>query len=412
MTRSELFCPYSLLLRSPLLFLTFVSSHVGNFSCFSFFYHCCFCIRNSHCLRHRNEFVNKIVMIQRIHPFSVIWSWWCLCTAPSWSRARHQQYKRILSCVFQYCGLLLHCFWRYFARHCWWHRNFQLSTSGFDCELEFFVIWFVEEYSLQVSGIVELWFLDSPSLFCFLFFAASDMCYHLSDHTLSGREVVCFLVSLPTDHVYPSGGLSFNKVNLVKPVHASDHSLSISTFQSSSICFSNITSKDVWVVLVTSMYFIGLGTYSLTRCTTWWRQMNSPVIVQKSFFASSSSRVESPWRWHLNFLEVFLVLRLVRVDPGLRWMFSDAVLTPRFFLFHLRVGIWSFHFCEALTLPLHCAFWRGVQMRPSPPILQCLRFSLVSFPDSPSSRTMRNREIHLARLLLQNWFQFFNFSNH
>ena len=52
-----------------------------------------------------------------------------------------------------------------------------------------------------------------------------------SVHTLSGLEVVCFLVSLHPDHVYPSGGLSLIVVNLVKPVHASDNSLSPSTFQ-------------------------------------------------------------------------------------------------------------------------------------------------------------------------------------
>ena len=68
--------------------------------------------------------------------------------------------------------------------------------------------------------------------FCFaLRFDASDICFLKSGHTLSGLEVVCFLVSLPPDHVSPSGGLSFNKMNLVKPVHASDHSLSSSTFQ-------------------------------------------------------------------------------------------------------------------------------------------------------------------------------------
>ena len=58
--------------------------------------------------------------------------------------------------------------YRYFARHRCWHRNFQLSTSGFHCGLQFFVVWFNEEYSSQLSGIVELWFLDSPSLLCFL----------------------------------------------------------------------------------------------------------------------------------------------------------------------------------------------------------------------------------------------------
>ena len=32
---------------------------------------------------------------------------------------------------------------------------------------------------------------------------------------------------------------------------------------------------------------------------------------------------------HLIFLEEFLVLLLVRDDPGSRWMFSDAVLSQR-----------------------------------------------------------------------------------
>ena len=44
------------------------------------------------------------------------------------------------------------------------------------------------------------------------------------------------------------------------------------------------------------------------------------------------------------------------------------VLTERCLLFHLLLGIWSFHFFAAWTLPLHWAFGRGVQMRPSPPI--------------------------------------------
>ena len=68
--------------------------------------------------------------------------------------------------------------------------------------------------------------------FCFaLLFAASDICFPISGHRLSGLEVVCFLVNLSPDHENPSGGLSFNKMNLVKPVHASVNSLSPSTFQ-------------------------------------------------------------------------------------------------------------------------------------------------------------------------------------
>ena len=43
--------------------------------------------------------------------------------------------------------------------------------------------------------------------FCFaLLFAASDKCFQISGHTLSGLEVVCFPVSLSPDHENPSGG--------------------------------------------------------------------------------------------------------------------------------------------------------------------------------------------------------------
>ena len=86
--------------------------------------------------------------------------------------------------------------------------------------------------------------------FCFsLRFDASDIRFHISGHTLSGLEVVCFLVGLPRTMYIGQGALSFNKMNLVKPVHASDNSLSINV----PICFSDITSKVVSVVLVTSI---------------------------------------------------------------------------------------------------------------------------------------------------------------
>ena len=43
----------------------------------------------------------------------------------------------------------------------------------------------------------------SVAYFCFaLLFAASHICFHISGHTLSGLEVVCFLVSLLPDHEF------------------------------------------------------------------------------------------------------------------------------------------------------------------------------------------------------------------
>ena len=87
--------------------------------------------------------------------------------------------------------------YRYFARHCCWHRNFQLSTSGFHRELEFFIVWFNEEYSSQFSGIDELWFLDSPSLFCFLLCCIGHKFQHVCPHIVRTRS---FLLPCKSPH--------------------------------------------------------------------------------------------------------------------------------------------------------------------------------------------------------------------
>ena len=87
----------------------------------------------------------------------------------------------------------------YFARHCCWHRNFQFSTSGFQKNIPLCCL------ALSSCGF-------SITRLCFaFFFAASNMCFQIFGHTLSGREVICFLVSLSPDHVYPSGGPSCSK---------------------------------------------------------------------------------------------------------------------------------------------------------------------------------------------------------
>ena len=70
-----------------------------------------------------------------------------------------------------------------------------------------------------------------------------------------------FCQPLP-DHMYPSGGFSFNIVNWVKPSHGSDSSWPPSTFQQSSIRHSSNTSNAVFVRLTTSMYSSGVANVS------------------------------------------------------------------------------------------------------------------------------------------------------
>ena len=73
-----------------------------------FIYHCCLCIRNFHCLRHRNELVNKTVVSQRIRPFrsDVILMRFVSSSFQPLSRAfvGINNTRVFLSCVSQYCG--------------------------------------------------------------------------------------------------------------------------------------------------------------------------------------------------------------------------------------------------------------------------------------------------------------------
>ena len=101
----------------------------------------------------------------------------------------------------------------------------------------------IKEDSAQSSSIVELWFLFVP----IPAFLDSERLYLFSSKLLAIHDLVvaCIFVSLSPDHIYPFGGFSFNKVNLVKPLHESDKFLFESTFQQSSIRFSCNTSRSV-----------------------------------------------------------------------------------------------------------------------------------------------------------------------
>ena len=89
---------------------------------------------------------------------------------------------------------------------------------------------------------------------CFL--AAFDLPIQISGHKYSGLVVAWIIIRRSPDHIYPGRVFSFNNVNFVNPVHAADKVRSPPTFQSSLIRFS---SRFVCVVLVTSMYFSGIG---------------------------------------------------------------------------------------------------------------------------------------------------------
>ena len=187
---------------------------------------------------------------------------------------RHRQYKHNWSCVSQYCG-------RFLRGNLFGFYKALLLASEFPTFHERFFMVCLNSSSSGSMKKIPRNLLASSSFgfsmvhFCFAFrFDASDICFHISGHTSSGREVVYFLVSLLLDQVYPSGGLSFNRINLVRLVHASDNfSFSIHVPVIINM-FSVHTSNNVRVVLETSMYVIGtrndslFGNYILTRGST------------------------------------------------------------------------------------------------------------------------------------------------
>ena len=121
MKRHELFLSYSLLHRSLFLVFDFRQLSCRNFHWFfHFFHHCCLCIWNFRCLRHRNEFVNKTVMIHTIHPFfsDVILVRFVSSSSQllNSSFRRHQHHKHNPLCVSQHSSGFLHCSLSFFCK--------------------------------------------------------------------------------------------------------------------------------------------------------------------------------------------------------------------------------------------------------------------------------------------------------
>ena len=180
---------------------------------------------------------------------------------------RPQQYKHISNCVLQLHNLF--------------SCADEVNVYNF-LRAIFIYVWILHHQDQLRKYHAIFWHVRDPISrlpTCFsLRFGASNICLqHISGDTMSGIEVVCSLVSLLQDLVFPSGGFSLKKKTMWNMSCIRQFSISIN-FPRSSICFSNITSEIVSVVLVTSMYFSGemndpsVGRYNLTWCsTTWWR---------------------------------------------------------------------------------------------------------------------------------------------
>ena len=117
------------------------------------------------------------------------------------------------------------------ARHSGSHWCFQFLASILNGFFEFLFLWVNEINSSQFSCVVKMELLMLPLLLLFSL-AFLPILPQSSGHKWSGPDVTCRFVSLSSDHIYPSGSFSSNRVNWVKPVQESDKSLDPSMFNS------------------------------------------------------------------------------------------------------------------------------------------------------------------------------------
>ena len=104
----------------------------------------------------------------------------------------HQQYKRILSCVSEYRGGFLHCsFIGILQGIAAGIGTSNFLRGAFIVSLNSTSFGSIKNIPLNYLALSNFGF----SIVRLFFFDASDTCFHISGHTVSVREVVCFLVS-------------------------------------------------------------------------------------------------------------------------------------------------------------------------------------------------------------------------
>ena len=123
-----------------------------------------------------------------------------------------------------------------FARHCRILDHFAFFSGFFN----FHLLRLNTTSSSQQTSIVELRCVSVPMPFLLLL----RILRHVRPIPLATNAgawtLLEFVLNFLVDHVYPSGGVQFNKVTWVKPVHGPGCSMSPSTFQKSLTFLQNI----------------------------------------------------------------------------------------------------------------------------------------------------------------------------
>ena len=228
--------------------------------------------------------------------------------------------------------------------------------------------------SSHLARILELRFFDCSFLYFSPLRGLAEICPHFCPHVTWSRSLWAS-VSLHLDHIYPFETPFFNCVIFVNCAHESDKLLFSSTLQKSSIRCSCMTSRLVWVDLVTSMYPSGqgkvscFGTKSWTRGSVCWRYMKYSWIVQQSFPVSASSAgtvgggsSDSPWDSPLE-------SSLHTESSRLRVVSRNSLSLPDNFAVHLLLGKQILLTSVISVLLLHWFVAGGSLMLPFSPIL-------------------------------------------
>ena len=129
---------------------------------FSFFVHCCFRIWYFHCFRHKNKLVHEIAVVHWVDSFprKVVFMIFMQSSFQTLSQ-RFVGFND--ACVL--CLASIRSTTSFvvrsspdLARHCCWHRNFQLSSRIFNSFFELRIRWISEVNTAQSSGVVKLRF--------------------------------------------------------------------------------------------------------------------------------------------------------------------------------------------------------------------------------------------------------------
>ena len=297
--------------------------------------------------------------------------------------------------------------WDAWSSSAYFHRNLQLFRACSNGVLELFIIRISEIAASQLPRSVCRASVHRQPTAAFPFVDLLLTC-----HT----GCLSFCKPPPGPQISFRSFLIQYIVIFVNPVHESDKVRSPSTFQSSLIRFSCTTSRFAWVVLITSIYFSGIGNDSSfgaqrwIRGSTWWRLMKSPWVDRKSLRRHLSFRLLVWLRLHRVSPEGLLSDRhTLQVDSAFDGIFGLHNLFQAILPCRLRMRIWIVHAFWTLKLFfLRWVFEHGFLTCPIFPAPQCLHPKMSLFQILPRNQCVSEEysRWNVLAKLVEPWLVF------